>query len=168
MKLYNKLSKQDVLATDGEYTLFINQLIELSSEKGYDLSKNNFIYPIRKEININLTVDERHYNDVFGSFRSKIENQFSEIGNKYTHHKLWESDDFEFPFEAKLIDIVISNSTEAALKKDEMLKLQEQFLNFDIDDNMNIDDDVSENDNEDNNSSEDDIPKFNEKKRRRK
>ncbi|KAG2227471.1 hypothetical protein INT45_007496 [Circinella minor] len=138
---------------------------ELSSEKGYDLSKNNFIYPIRKEININLTADERHYNDVFGSFRSKIENQFSEIA----HHKLWEPDDFEFPFEAKLIDIVISNSSEAALKKDEMLKLQEQFLNFDIDDNMNIDNEVSENDNEDNsNSSEDDIPKFKEKKRRRK
>ena len=33
MKLYNRLSKQDVLATDGGYTLFINQLIELSSEK---------------------------------------------------------------------------------------------------------------------------------------
>ncbi|KAG2221792.1 hypothetical protein INT45_013288 [Circinella minor] len=46
MKLYNKLSRKDVLATDGGYTLFINQLIELSSEKGYDLSKNNFIYPI--------------------------------------------------------------------------------------------------------------------------
>ncbi|KAG2222336.1 hypothetical protein INT45_009809 [Circinella minor] len=75
MKLYNKLSKQDVLATDGGYTLFINQLIELSSEKGYDLSKNNFIYPIHKEININLTADERHYNDVFGSFRSEIVEQ---------------------------------------------------------------------------------------------
>ncbi|KAI9496109.1 hypothetical protein BDB00DRAFT_759093, partial [Zychaea mexicana] len=122
-------------ATDGGYMLFINQLIELSSEKGYNFSRDNFVYPIRQEINVNLTADKRYYKDVFGSFRSKIENQFSEIRNKYIrfnnnksivkmnnikfyiHHKLWESDDFEFPFEAKLVDIVISNSSEAALKK---------------------------------------------------
>ncbi|KAG2216235.1 hypothetical protein INT45_002777 [Circinella minor] len=107
---------------DGGYTLFVNQLIELSSQKGIDFNNSNFIYPIKKDINVDLNADERHFNDVFGSFRSKVENQFSEIA----HHKLWETKNFEFPYEAKLIDIVIKDS------------------------------------------SEDDIPKFNEKKRRRK
>ena len=30
-----------------------------------------------------MNANERHFNDVFGSFRSKVENQFSEIGNKF-------------------------------------------------------------------------------------
>lgn len=83
MKLYNKLSNQDVLATDGGYNLFINQFIELSSEKGCDFSHNNFIYPIRKDIGIDLTAEERHFNDVFGSFRSRVEDRFADVGSKY-------------------------------------------------------------------------------------
>ncbi|CDH61196.1 hypothetical protein RO3G_15406 [Lichtheimia corymbifera JMRC:FSU:9682] len=52
-------------------------------KKGYDFSKNNFVYPIRKQKKVNLDATELHFNDVFGSFRSKIENQFSELGNKF-------------------------------------------------------------------------------------
>lgn len=212
MKLYRKINSYDVLATDGGYTLFINQLIDLSSEKGFNLNNNNFIYPIRKEVNLDLSSDERHFNDVFGSFRSKIEAQFSDIGNKFlrfsnsnstakidnikfynlqfktacllkniqkfveifniniqSHHKLWESDNFEFPFKEKLIDIVISNSMEQSKRKDEMLELQKSFLEFSIDNNMIIDE-FSDDSNNDNNklSSDEDVPKFNEKKRKRK
>ncbi|CDH61583.1 predicted protein [Lichtheimia corymbifera JMRC:FSU:9682] len=83
MKLYQKMTNYDTLATDGGYSLFVNQFIEKASEKGYDFSKNNFVYPIRKEINVNLDATELHFNDVFGSFRSKIENQFAELGNKF-------------------------------------------------------------------------------------
>ena len=107
-----------------------------------------------------MNANERHFNDVFGSFRSKVENQFSEIGNKFNrfsnsysiakidnikfyniqfrlacllkniqkfsdkfniniqpHHILWETKNFEFPYEAKLIDIVISNSIEQSKRK---------------------------------------------------
>ncbi|EIE92667.1 hypothetical protein RO3G_17378 [Rhizopus delemar RA 99-880] len=171
MKLYRKINSYDVLATD-----------DLSSEKGFNLNNNNFIYPIRKEVNLDLSSDERHFNDVFGSFRSKIEAQFSDIGNKFlrfsnkifniniqSHHKLWESDNFEFPFKEKLIDIVISNSMEQSKRKDEMLELQKSFLEFSIDNNMIIDE-FSDDSNNDNNklSSDEDVPKFNEKKRKRK
>lgn len=212
MKLYRKINSYDVLATDGGYTLFINQLIDLSSEKGFNLNNNNFIYPIRKEVNLDLSSDERHFNDVFGSFRSRIEAQFSDIGNKFlrfsnsnstakidnikfynlqfktacllkniqkfveifniniqSHHKLWESDNFEFPFKEKLIDIVISNSMEQSKRKDEMLELQKSFLEFSIDTNMIIDE-FSDDSNNDNNklSSDEDVPKFNEKNEKEK
>ncbi|KAG2210433.1 hypothetical protein INT45_012095, partial [Circinella minor] len=84
MKLYNKININDTLAVDGGYTtLFITQFTELANEKGYDFNNDNFIYPICKNINENLTITEEHFNNIFESFRSKIENQFSEIGNKF-------------------------------------------------------------------------------------
>lgn len=83
MKLYNKISKEDCIGIDGEYVLFIKQFEELCSEKGYDLNDTNFSYPIRKENGIKLNKQETHFNDVFGSFRSKIENQFCELHNKF-------------------------------------------------------------------------------------
>ncbi|KAG2217650.1 hypothetical protein INT45_004226, partial [Circinella minor] len=83
MKLYNKMNQNDTLAVDGGYTLFIRQFTELASEKGYEFNNDNLVYPIRKNINENLTITEEHFNNTFGSFRTKIENQFSEIGNKF-------------------------------------------------------------------------------------
>lgn len=83
MKLYNKLSKSDCMACDGGYTLFIKKLEELCEQKGSDLCDDNFLYPIRKELNKDLTKTEAHFNQVFGSFRSTIENQFSVIGSKF-------------------------------------------------------------------------------------
>ncbi|KAG2209921.1 hypothetical protein INT45_002661, partial [Circinella minor] len=44
---------------------------------------DNFVYPIRKNVNENLTITQEHFNKTFGSFRTKVENQFSEIGNKF-------------------------------------------------------------------------------------
>jgi hypothetical protein len=41
------------------------------------------MYPIRKENNVNLSIDELHYNHKFGAFRSEIENQFSVIASKF-------------------------------------------------------------------------------------
>ncbi|KAG2209904.1 hypothetical protein INT45_009296 [Circinella minor] len=83
MKLYNKMNQNDILAIDGGYTLFITQFIELANEKGYDFNNDNFVYPIHKNVNENLTITEEHFNKTFGSFRTKVENQFSEIGNKF-------------------------------------------------------------------------------------
>lgn len=41
MKLYNKMNKNDVIAIDGRYTLFVNKLIELAKEKGILLNEEN-------------------------------------------------------------------------------------------------------------------------------
>ncbi|KAG2223231.1 hypothetical protein INT45_006112 [Circinella minor] len=114
-----------------------------------ELNDYNFFYPIRKEPNENLNKQEKHFNDVFGSFRSSIENQFCELGKKFNrfsnnkstlktddykyvnlqmkvafllknikiftetfniitqdHHKLWIENNFEFPSDNKLIDII--------------------------------------------------------------
>ncbi|KAI9243081.1 hypothetical protein BY458DRAFT_420652, partial [Sporodiniella umbellata] len=80
MKLYNTMDKRDVIAIDGGYTLFINQFEKLCENKKINLNDNNFFYPIRKELNEELNKEEKHFNDVFGSFRSSIENTFAELG----------------------------------------------------------------------------------------
>jgi hypothetical protein len=42
------------------------------------------MYPIRKEDNKDLSMDEIHYNKIFGSFRSEVEEQFSVLGSKFS------------------------------------------------------------------------------------
>lgn len=74
MSIENKVDKMDCLALDGGYNLYINQIITNT-----ELNNYNFIYPIRKEKNINLNSTEIEYNEQFGSFRSKIETVFSDI-----------------------------------------------------------------------------------------
>ncbi|KAG2215393.1 hypothetical protein INT45_013582, partial [Circinella minor] len=124
MKIYDKMDNNNVMAMDGGYTLFINKFIELSKLKNKEFENNNFVFPICKDNKIKLTEPEKHFNNVFGSFRSKIENQFAELAcllkniTKFVelfnipilpHHKLWEIENFEFPSEKNLIDIVITN-----------------------------------------------------------
>jgi hypothetical protein len=83
MKLYKKIHLADCLAMDGGYPLFINQFKEQSINAGYEFKDINFVFPARKEIDKDLTINELHYNKVFGSYRSTIENEFSVIGSKF-------------------------------------------------------------------------------------
>ncbi|KAI9488184.1 hypothetical protein BDB00DRAFT_744914, partial [Zychaea mexicana] len=84
MKLENKLSDYECIAFDGGYYYYIEKFIENCERKGNDkINRNNFMYLIRKEINIDLTDDEILYNETFGSFRSKIESCFGQLGNKF-------------------------------------------------------------------------------------
>lgn len=83
MKLYKYINKEDCIAFDGGYTLFVNQFIELCINKGIDLSDKNFFYPIRKESGVELNEQEKHFNKVFGKFRNIVENQFCELNNTY-------------------------------------------------------------------------------------
>jgi hypothetical protein len=83
MKLYHKMHVGDCLGSDGGYNLYINKFKEDSLNEGKEFSDKNFMYPIRKENNVNLSIDELHYNHKFGAFRSEIENQFSVIASKF-------------------------------------------------------------------------------------
>jgi len=221
MKIYNKINKRDVIAIDGGYTLFIKQFENLCKNKNIELNDYNFFYPIRKEPNENLNKQEKHYNDVFGSFRSTIENQFCELGNKFKrfsnnnstlktddykyvnlqmkvafllknikiftenfniitqdHHKLWIENNFEFPTDNKLIDIVLNNEIKQMEKIKYMSEIQIKFDDLDINSNEMIIDnenlDYSENivdDNINNNEIEEiDFPEYkniNKKKRKK-
>ena len=215
MKLYNKIYQQDCIAVDGGYTLFIKQFENLCKNKNINLDDKNFFYPIRKEIGIALNHQEEHYNKVFGSFRSIVENQFKDLFNKFKrfnnnnsilktddikyinlqlkvafllkninnfsdkfniiiqdHHKLWFNDNFEFPSEMRLIDIVYTNQMEQVNKLKELNKLQDDFLNLDITDNNMIinegtDDNIENNNNDKNiiineniNENEVDFPEY--------
>jgi hypothetical protein len=75
MKLEKHIHKLDCVGLDGGYTQHINKVIESS-----DLNLGNFCHPIRKSKGIELSSDEMKYNKIFGSFRSKIESVFGELG----------------------------------------------------------------------------------------
>ncbi|KAG2217748.1 hypothetical protein INT45_005469 [Circinella minor] len=83
MKLYRNINSLDCIGMDGGYNLFVGKFIENGIEYGYNYSQNNFVYPIRKEVNKNLTVNELNYNSKFRSFRSQIESQFSVLASKF-------------------------------------------------------------------------------------
>ncbi|KAI7855742.1 hypothetical protein BDC45DRAFT_438856, partial [Circinella umbellata] len=99
MILYHLVS-EDCMAIDGRYTLFIKQLENFCKEKNIKISDGNFFYPIRKETGINLNKQEEYYNKVFGSFRSIIENQFSELHHKYkrfsNNNSMLKADDIKY------------------------------------------------------------------------
>ncbi|KAI7856121.1 hypothetical protein BDC45DRAFT_422432, partial [Circinella umbellata] len=161
------LATSDTIALDGGYTLFIFQFIENANKIGFEFNNNNLVYPIRKNINDNLSITEDHFNKTFGSFRSIIETQFLTIGGKfkrfnnsktitkitkadhynlqfkvacllknihhfkellnipiYPHHKLWVNNNFEFPIDRKLLDMVVGNEIENKKKLDEMIELK--------------------------------------------
>ncbi|KAG2210630.1 hypothetical protein INT45_012088 [Circinella minor] len=184
MKLYNKMNENDTLAVDGGYTLFITQFIELANEKGYEFSNDNFVYPIRKNINENITITEEHFNNnksivkmdniKFYNLQFRVAcllkniNKFVELFNVpiLPHHKLWHSNNFEFPIEKKLIDVVVSNNKQNKDKFDRMMQLQNNLLNMAISDNTMAVDDTESNHSQ-GSESDNDVPNFNERTRKR-
>ena len=83
MNLHNKLHIGDCLPMDGAYPFFINQFKENTLNIRCEFKSMRFMYSVRKEIDSKLTINELHYNKVFGSFRSIIENEISMLGNKF-------------------------------------------------------------------------------------
>ena len=84
MKLEYKLNENDCLAFDGGYYYYVEKFIENCEKKGNDrINISNFMFPIRKNKNEELTDNEVLYNETFGSFRSKVEGYFGLISNKF-------------------------------------------------------------------------------------
>ena len=79
MKIDRKIDPLDCVACDGGYPLFIAKYLETSEV----LNDSNFCYPIRKARNVELTSQEKEYNKYFGSFRSRIEGTFGELGTTF-------------------------------------------------------------------------------------
>ena len=84
MKLKYKLNENGCLAFDGGYYYYVEKFIENCEKKGNDrINISNFMFPIRKNKNEELTDNEVLYNETFGSFRSKVEGYFGLISNKF-------------------------------------------------------------------------------------
>lgn len=80
IELKDIVTKWDCLDLDGGYTLFIPAIVSRNTH----LTAKNFVHPIRKSRNTALGQDEERYNRAFGSFRSKIEAVFGEIGHLFS------------------------------------------------------------------------------------
>jgi hypothetical protein len=79
MKVENIVEKEDCIAFDGGYYYYIDRFIESFVDYNYQ----NFIYPYRKSKNVELTNEKLEFNKMFGSYRSKIETVFADVGNKF-------------------------------------------------------------------------------------
>ncbi|KAG0247836.1 hypothetical protein BG011_000830 [Mortierella polycephala] len=105
MSIQNKIHKLDCVALDG----------------GADeLQYENFCYPIRKMRGIALTAEEKVYNEIFGSFRSRIESYFGEMQStftKFSHtvvNKVSEKETFEVQY--KLACLLMNIKSFVALR----------------------------------------------------
>lgn len=76
----NKIHKLDCDALDGGYNLFIGKLLDSADELQYE----DFCHPVRKTRGIALTDEEKAYNQIFGSFRSRTESFFGEMQSTFT------------------------------------------------------------------------------------
>jgi DDE superfamily endonuclease len=82
MKLDRNVHELDCIAVDGGYTQYLNKVVEVSDK----FSKQNFVHPVRKRRNKDLTEEESAYNSTFGSFRSQMESLFGDLGNIFEKH----------------------------------------------------------------------------------
>jgi hypothetical protein len=101
------IHKCDCVALDGAYYPFIKRITEDTT-----LVDHNFSCPIRRSIGVDLSEEEKQYNDIFGGFRSKIEAIFGELGStfkRFTNRrpKLVELDTFNL--QLKLACLLLNN-----------------------------------------------------------
>ncbi|KAF9017114.1 hypothetical protein BGZ52_005333 [Haplosporangium bisporale] len=81
MKVHRHIHELDCIAIDGGYTQYIKKLVEDTS-----MTKKNFCFPIRKSRGKDLAQDEANYNNIFGSFRSQMEDEFGVLGATFELH----------------------------------------------------------------------------------
>lgn len=77
-KFYNEV---DCICFDGLYENTVKEFIEKFNNIGFNICLKNFCYPIKKDKGIELSIDERKFNEELGGFRSIIEKYFAELGN---------------------------------------------------------------------------------------
>jgi hypothetical protein len=77
-KFYNEI---DCICFDGLYENTVKEFIEKFSNIGFNISLKNFCYPIKKDKGVELTIDEKKFNEELGGLRSKIEKYFAELGS---------------------------------------------------------------------------------------
>ncbi|KAF8967584.1 hypothetical protein BGZ46_000134, partial [Entomortierella lignicola] len=80
MAIEKKIHELDCIALDGGYTQFIEGIIASSG----GLKSSNFCCPVRKPKGIELSEGEKKYNEMLGSFRSKIESYFGDMQTTFT------------------------------------------------------------------------------------
>jgi len=84
MAIERKIHHLDCIALDGGYTQYIPGIIESSDQ----IKSSNFSCPVHKSRWIELTEQEKRYNEMLGGFRSKMESYFGEMQttfNKFSH-----------------------------------------------------------------------------------
>jgi hypothetical protein len=74
----------DCLAFDGIYSNCVDAVIEKYNNIKFNLSYENFCYPIRYNDKNKYTKDEIEFNKQFSGFKSRIENFFANLGRIFS------------------------------------------------------------------------------------
>ena len=144
MNIHNKINEMDCIALDGGYTLFVNNIINNSS-----LNKYNFVFPIRKDLGINLNETELNYNDNFGGFRSKMEKSFANLGHTFerlNNNKSFITTDINiFNIQIKISSVLLNIKNYVEINKIDIFDFHAYWLNdgFDLEYNNVILDDFN-------------------------
>ncbi|KAI8968143.1 hypothetical protein BDB01DRAFT_691556, partial [Pilobolus umbonatus] len=73
----------DCLCFDGLYTNTLSAVINKYNNIDFNITKNNFIYPIKKQKKKDLNMDEDIFNNNLAGYRSRVETYFSEISKTF-------------------------------------------------------------------------------------
>jgi hypothetical protein len=132
MNIYSKVNEMDCIALDGGYTLFVNNIISNSN-----LNNHNFVFPIRKDLGINLKETELNYNDQFGGFRSKMEKNFANIGHifeRLNNTKSFITTDINiFNIQMKIASVLLNIKNYIELNKIDIFDFHAYWLNDEFD-----------------------------------
>lgn len=83
VKLNTFLTFGDCLCFDGLYTNTLDAVINKYNNIDLNITKDNFIYPIRKQKKKELNIDEDLFNKNLSGYRSRIETYFSEVSKTF-------------------------------------------------------------------------------------
>jgi hypothetical protein len=112
IKLNKFLKDTDCICFDGLYENTVNEVIDKYQNIGLPISINNFCFPIKKEKEIDLKLDEKNYNKQLSSFRSTIETYFANFGKKFkrfdAQHKIRITDNNLYNIQLKLAIVLLN------------------------------------------------------------
>lgn len=140
IKLEKYINISDCILLDGGYTLHIEDTIEKINERGYDLDIESFAFPFRKELNIELTDNQKSFNKEINSLRSSIEAflcNFTKTFERFNKHniiRITESKLYNIQMNLSAVLFNIKNSVVVYNLTDDMSCLYSRWIekNFDF------------------------------------
>jgi hypothetical protein len=119
----------DVVALDGVYAQYLSGIINNNA----GLTLKNFMYPVRKQRNMELDDISKRFNDVFGSFRSMVEDAFSGLSSTFhrfnNRNPIRVSDLSTFTVQLKLASVLYNMKKVVGMGRIEYEELHARWMN---------------------------------------
>jgi len=145
----------DCIMFDGLYENTLNEVIAKYQNIGFNITVNNFCFPIKKEKNIDLLKNETLFNQQLGGFRSRIETYFSSLSSLFKRmnpqHKIRITNDRTYNVQLKLCCLLLNIKKFGNICKEYIeitnyhnLWMETDFDFFDVENSNNILEDIDQ------------------------